>query len=158
MNKPLTLALAAAVALTAACTPVEEQPPAVQPAATEGGKAAAGKAPSSKAAATPIKLTAKRVAYPKQEFATGGPYSCVKAVITNQKKSALDVNPFFFAITGTDGEKRKGEVGAAEGEFETLSLAPGEKASGVVCAETKVPAKLVTFSDGLDEVARAEVG
>lgn len=148
------LGVAAALALTA-CTPADEEPTAVQ--TSQSGKAAS----SSKAAPkpVPVKLTAKRIPFSKAEFGTGGPYACVKAVITNQTKKTLDVNPFFFSITGTDGEKRQAAVGAAEGEFDTLTLAPGEKASGVVCAETKVPAKTLTFSEaGVDEAARAEVG
>lgn len=151
MKKFVTL-LAVIIGFALAGCTVPEDPTPVQPA--EKG-AAGGK--TSKKAAPPIKLTAKRIAYRPDEFATGGPYSCVKAVVTNGTEGNLEVNPFYFAITGTDGEKREAAVGAAKGEFDSLTLAPGEKASGTVCAETKVAAKVVTFTDGLSEQARAQV-
>jgi hypothetical protein len=143
-----------ALAMTGCEVPAEDSTP-VQPA--EKGAAGAGADKGEEKAAPPIKLTAKRIAYPAAEFATGGPYSCVKAVVTNQTKGNVEINPFYFAITGTDGEKRQAAVGAAKGEFDSLTLAPGEKASGTVCAETKVAAKTLTFTDGLNEAARAAV-
>jgi hypothetical protein len=149
------LIVATAVALLSACEVPAEDPTAVQPPESAGpGKS---KKPTKKA--VPVKISAKRVPYPKEQFATGGPYSCAKVVVTNQTKSNLDVNPYFFAVTGVDGEKREAAVGAAKGEFDSLTLAPGEKASGVVCTETEVAPKTVTFSEaGIDEAARAEVG
>ena len=137
----------------AGCTMPADEPTAVQP--PESGDSAS----ASSKAAVPVKLTAKRIAYQKAEFASGGPYSCAKVVVTNQTKSNLEINPFYFAITGVDGEKRQAAVGAATHEFDTLTLAPGEKASGTVCTETKVAPKVVTFTDpAFDEAARAEVG
>lgn len=141
--------LVAALFLTA-CAPIDE-PTAVQPAET---KAAGG---AKKAKPTPIKLTATKTPYRRAEFATGGPYSCAKVTVTNQTEGNVEVNPYGFAVTGVDGEKRQAAVGVAKGEFDALTLAPGEKASGTVCAETKVAPKVVTFSEGLGETARAEV-
>lgn len=146
------VALLAGVLLAGACT-VPQDPTPVQPAeqgAAEGSESEGAEKP-------PVKLAAKRIPYKRDEFASGGPYTCVRAVVTNQSEGNVDVNPFFFAITGTDGEKREAAVGAAEDEFESLTLAPGEKASGTVCAETKVAPKVLTFTDGLFEAARAEV-
>jgi hypothetical protein len=153
MRKLIT-ALTVLVGLaTVACEPVAEDPAPVQGAGTKGGES--GK--TSKAAAPPIKLTAKRIPYRAAEFATGGPYSCVKATIVNQTEGTLSVDAWSFAITGTDDVKRKAVVGAAVGEFDSLTLAPKEKASGTVCAETKVPAKTLAFTDGLSGQARAAV-
>lgn len=147
----VALSIFLGIGLTA-CVP--EEPTPVQPA--EQGDAAGKKTKESKAAKPPVKLTAKRTPYRADEFASGGPYSCVKAVVVNQTEGNIDVNPFDFSITGTDDEKREAAVGAAVGEFDSLTLAPGEKASGTVCAETKVPAKTLTF--GLyGERARAQV-
>lgn len=152
MKKLLTLlAVLLGLALTGCAIPAEPTP--VQPA--EKG-AAGGESKAAKKQAPPIKLTAKRIAYRAQEFATGGPYSCVKAVVVNGTEGNVDVNPYDFSITGTDGEKRQAAVGAAVKEFDALTLAPGEKASGTVCAETKVPAKTLTFGV-LGEQARAQV-
>lgn len=151
MKKLLALlAVLLGLALTGCAIPAEPTP--VQPAekgAAGGESKAAKKTP-------PIKLTAKRTPYRAQEFATGGPYSCVKAVVVNGTDGNIDVNPYDFSVTGTDGEKRQAVVGAAVKEFDALTLAPGEKASGTVCAETKVPAKTLTFGV-LGEQARAQV-
>lgn len=153
MKKLLTLlAVLIGLALTGCAVPAEPTP--VQ-SAEKGAAGGTGKA--TKKAAPPIKLTARRIAYRPDQFATGGPYSCVKATVTNGTEGNLEINPFFFAITGTDGEKREAAVGAAKNEFDSLTLAPGEKASGTVCAETKAPAKVLTFTDGLSEAARAAV-
>jgi hypothetical protein len=138
--------VAAAVAL-AACAAPADKPTAVQSGTAESSSAA----PKT----VPVVMTAKTTPFVRAEFGTGGPYSCAKVVITNHTTGNVEVNPFFFELTGTDNEKRKGEVGAAKGEFEDLTLAPGEKASGTVCAEASVPVKQVTFTDGVSEIARA---
>ena len=149
--RKLIVALAVLVGLTTATACVPEEPTPVQPA--QQGDAGGKKTKESK---PPVKLTAKRTPYRADEFASGGPYSCVKAVVVNQTEGNIEVNPFDFSVTGTDGEKREAAVGAAVNEFDSLTLAPGEKASGTVCAETKVPAKVLTF--GLyGEQARAAV-
>lgn len=151
--KPTILIPAAAALILAACAVPAAEPTAVQPADT--GQSAEAPQPKAEPA---VKMTAKKVPYPKDEFAIGGPYTCAKVVITNQTKGNLDVNPFFFEITGADSEKREASVGVAKGEVDSLTLAPGEKASGVVCSETTSPPKVVTFTDGINEAARAEVG
>lgn len=151
MKKLIALAAVLLGLALTGCVPAEPTP--VQ----TPEKGAAGETKGGEEKAPPIKLTAKRTPYRADEFATGGPYSCVKAVVTNHTEGKLEINPFFFAITGTDGEKREAAVGAARHEFDSLTLAPGEKASGTVCAETKVPAKVLTFTDGLSEQARAQV-
>ena len=137
---------------TSCAVPTEPTP--VQPAEQEN---AGGENADEGAEKPPVKLSAKRTPYKADEFASGGPYSCVKAVVTNQSQANVEINPFFFGITGTDGEKREAAVGAAANEFDSVTLAPGEKASGTVCSETTAPAKTITFTDGLFEAARAEV-
>jgi hypothetical protein len=156
MRAATPAALLAAALFAAGCTMPADDPTAVQP--PEAGDSAASTASSK--AAVPVKLTAKRIAYQKEEFSSErGPFSCAKVTVTNQTKQNLDVNPFFFSITGTDGEKRQAKVGVAKHEFDSLTLAPGEKASGTVCTETSSPPKVVTFTDaGIGEAARAEVG
>lgn len=150
MKKIVALLLASLLGLAGCAVP--EEPTAVQPPQPPAGE----NTPTKKA--TPIKLAAKRTPYRAHEFATGGPYSCVKATVTNDTQGNLEINPFYFSITGVDGEKRQAAVGVAKAEFETLTLAPGEKASGAVCAETNIAAKVLTFSTlGVDEGARAQV-
>ena len=142
-------ALLAGLLFATGCVP--EEPTPVQPA--QQGDAGGKKTKESK---PPVKLTAKRTPYRAHEFASGGPYSCVKAVVVNQTEGNIEVNPYDFSVTGIDGEKREAAVGAAEKEFDALTLAPGEKASGTVCAETKVAAKVLTFGI-YGEQARAAV-
>jgi len=152
----ITLFALFAVTVATGCEAPTDEPTAVQPAESKGDKD--GKGGETKTA-PPVKLTAKRIAYKKAEFATGGPYTCARVVVTNQTDKNLEVNPYYFAITGADGEKREAAVGAAEDEFDSLTLAPGEKASGTVCVETDVAPKVVTFTNELfEEAARAEVG
>lgn len=142
----------AAVGLTA-CTYEGDEPTPVQPA--ESGAASGGRP---KKVDVPVKLTAQRTPYKRDEFATGGPYTCARVTVVNQSKGNVEVNQFYFAITGEDGEKRQAAVGAAKDEFDTLTLAPGEKATGTVCTETDSAPKIVTFTDPLfSEAARAEV-
>jgi uncharacterized protein DUF4352 len=155
MRTTITALLAGALLALSACTLPSEEPTAVQPAEVESGSPA-----ESKKAAPPIKLTAKKIAYQKDEYpVSDGPFTCARVVVTNNSQKNVEVNPYYFAVTGTDGEKRNAESGVAKGEFDSLTLAPGEKASGTVCTETSSPPKTVTFTNELfDEAARAEVG
>jgi Domain of unknown function (DUF4352) len=152
MRTTLTL-LAAAVLTLTGCSIPSEDPTAVQPA--ESGESG-GELPK---AAPPVKLTATKTAFKKQEFVDAGPHTCARVTVTNNSKKNVEVNPFYFAVTGTDGEKRNAATGVARGEFDSLTLAPGEKASGTVCTETTSPPKVITFTDPtFAEAARAEVG
>lgn len=147
------LILSVCATLGAAACEAPDEPTPVQPA--ESGKGGEGK---SKKVDVPVKLTAQRTPYKRDEFATGGPYTCARVTVVNQSKGNVEVNQFYFAITGEDGEKRQAAVGAAKDEFDTLTLAPGEKATGTVCSETESKPKVVTFTDPLfSEAARAEV-
>jgi len=144
----------AAVGLTA-CTYEGDEPTPVQPAesgASKGDKSATAKAP--------VKLTATRVKHkaPEGLSVAGGPYSCVRVTVTSQSAKNVEINPWYFSVTGEDGVKRQGEVGVADDEFDALTIAPGERAVGVVCTETDSAPKIVTFTDPLfSEAARAEV-
>ncbi|WP_242906427.1 hypothetical protein [Actinomadura terrae] len=146
------VALAAALLLTGCETGTE--PNAVQPAEAKGGKTS-GKA---KPKTVPVAIKAKRAAFRPGPLNDGGAFTCVKATVTNNTSKNLQVNPFFFELTDSGGEKRKASVGEAEGEFETMMLAPKEKASGLVCAEGRFAPKTITFTkDALGTNYRAQV-
>jgi hypothetical protein len=84
----------------------------------------------------------------------------VKVTVNNQRKGQLAVNPLYFSITDTKGEKHDvaEAMGDYEGQVPTTSLAPGEKASGAVCARGDFTPKIVAMTDELlQEQARAEV-
>lgn len=143
-----------AVALTG-CAP-EEQPAPVQsaetPAAGSGGK---------KPAAAPVKLQATRTKFAPGPLNSGGQFTSVKVTVTNQAKSNLDVNPLYFSITDSTGQKHDVSSGLGEDvhQIGTLRLAPGEKATGTVTAEGRFSPKTVTFTkDGFGTSYRAEVG
>lgn len=150
-----TLTLALGVTLIgAACEVPAEEPTPVQ-GATEGGES--GKA-KSKAEDVPVRVSAKPAKFRPGPLNSGGAYTCVRATVTNQTDKNLEINPFYFELTDTGGRKRAAAVGEAEGEFELMKLAPGEKASGVVCAEGDFTPKVVTFTkDGFGTAYRAEV-
>lgn len=155
MKKLLTLTAAAAVLLAGtACEPVEEKAPPVQ-----GGKGKTSGTPSKKAK-PPIGLAAKRTTAKRSVLDDGGALTCVKVTVTNNSKKKVEVNPLYFAITGTDGVKHGTDeaLGNYEGQIETMDIAPREKASGVVCADGKFTPKTVSMTDpGLSTAARAQV-
>lgn len=143
------------LALATACA-VPEDPTAVQPA--ESGKAS-GKAAASKP--VPVKLTAKGATAAKSALSTGGALSCAKVAVANQTKKNLEVNPLYFSITDSTGTKHDltDALGEYEGQINTTTLAPGEKATGVVCGKGKWTPKVVAMTNPLfSEAARAEVG
>lgn len=137
----LTLTLGLAVV---ACEPVAEDPAPVQ-----GGDAGAKSGTPTKKAKPPIGLKAKRTKAKRSVLDDGGPLTCVKVTVTNGTKKKLEVNPLYFAITGTDGVKHGTDdaLGNYEGQIETMDIAPKEKASGIVCADGKFTPKKVSMTD-----------
>lgn len=153
MRTIITILAMAGALLTGACA-VPAEPTPVQPA--EKG-AAEGK---SKKAKAPIGLAAKRTKARPTMLADGGPMSCVRVTVTNRSKKVVEVNPLYFSLTGTDGVKRDTAMtlGSYEGQVPTTSLAPGEKAKGVVCASGKFKPKTISMTNELfSTAARAEV-
>jgi hypothetical protein len=161
MHKLTAIVAILAGLLLTGCVP--EDPTPVQPAEAGGGKTSAGGGKTSgkasaKAKTVPVKIKAKRTAFRPGPLNTGGAFTCVKATVTNQTSKNLQINPFFFELTDTSGTKRKGAVGEAEGEFDTMTLAPKEKATGTVCAEGKFTPATITFTrDALGTNYRAQV-
>src|SRR5690606_26942940 len=151
MIAAITLLVGVVMATTACEVPAEEPTP-VQGAA-EGGES--GKA---KAEDVPVRVSAKPAKFRPGPLNSGGAYTCVRATVTNRTDKNLEVNPFYFELTDTGDRKRAAAVGEAEGEFELMKLAPGEKASGGVCAEGDFTPKTVTFTkDGFGTAYRAAV-
>ncbi|QXJ23614.1 DUF4352 domain-containing protein [Actinomadura graeca] len=148
------VATAAGLLLLTACDTGTE-PTAVQPAEeAKGAKAAGGKKPKP----VPVAIKAKRATFEPGPLNTGGAFTCVKATVTNNTSKNLQINPFFFELTGGDGVKRKADVGEAEGEFDSMMLAPKEKATGLVCAKGRFAPKTITFTrDALGTNYRARV-
>ncbi|WP_242890322.1 hypothetical protein [Actinomadura litoris] len=129
-------ALIATLALTA-CQP-GAQPASVQPPGGDG--------------AAPFVIQARQL--PPQ----AGPYSCVRVLVTNRTRETLHINPLFFDLTGSDDVRRKAVIGLRDGDIEMMDLAPGEKTTGLVCADGNFTADVVTFTkNGNGESARAEV-
>ena len=156
--RKIAITLAALAVLTAGCE-LETDPVAVQSA--DPGKSAEKSGGAAKSKKTfPIKLTAKRAHAKKSILSDGGALSCVKVTVTNQTKKQLEVNPLYFSITDTGNTKH--DTSTALGDYEeqiaTTELAPGEKATGLVCAKGKFQPKIVAMTNPLfDEAARAQV-
>ncbi|TDC69809.1 DUF4352 domain-containing protein [Actinomadura sp. GC306] len=155
--RKMIIGLAAIAVLAAGCE-LEEDPVAVQPA--ESGKAASEAGGAAERRNVPIKLVAKRTKPKRSVLSDGGALSCVKVTVTNQTKKQLEVNPLYFSITDSGDTKHDSStaLGDYEGQIATTELAPGEKATGTVCAKGRFRPKVVAMTNPLfDEAARAEV-
>jgi hypothetical protein len=151
-------AIAAAVltALTlTACTVPADEPTAVQPA--ESGQPSEAATPKT----FPIKLTATKATAKKSVLSDGGALSCAKVTVKNQTGKQVDVNPLYFSLVDTDGEKHDAGDALAdyEDQIDATEIGPGEKVTGMVCAKGKFTPKVAVMTNPLfDEAARAEVG
>lgn len=155
MRKILTVLVIVPGLALAGCA-VPEDPTPVQPA--EQGDAG-GKAKASKKAA-PIGLAAKRTTAHKSMLSSGDALTCVKVTVTNRTKKQVEINPLYFAITGTDGTKHDAStaLGEYDGQIDTMEIAPGEKAKGTVCVKGNFKPKTVSMTNPIfDTAARAEV-
>lgn len=136
--------------------------PAEEPTPVQGGesssKAEGGE--TKKAAKPPIGLKARATTAQPSALSSGGDLTCVKVVVTNNSKKVVNVNPLYFAITGTDGTKHDAStaLGEYEGEIATMQIAPGENAKGKVCVKGKFkPAQVSMTNELLSTAARAKV-
>src|SRR5690606_25340868 len=132
------IALAFGVLLAgAACEVPEESAPPVQ-VGESSSKAEGGE--TKKAAKPPIGLKARATTAQPSVLSSGGPLTCVAVTVTNNSKKVVNVNPLYFAITGTDGTKHDAStaLGEYEGQIDTMDLAPGENAKGMSCANVKI--------------------
>ncbi|NKZ05003.1 DUF4352 domain-containing protein [Actinomadura latina] len=155
--RKITIGLVAVAVLTAGCN-LEQDPVAVQ--SSGPGKSAGKSSGGAKSKTFPIKLTAKRAHASKSVLSDGGALSCVKVTVTNQTKKQLEINPLYFSITDTKNTKHDSTsaLGEYEGQIDTTELAPGEKATGLVCAKGNFRPKVVAMTNPLfDEAARAQV-
>lgn len=155
--KRIIAAIALAALTLVGCQAADEKPAPVQPA--DAGTAA--KVPAAKkATASPIKIQAVKTRFRPSVLHSGGSFTSVKVTITNNTKSNLEINPLYFAITDSGGTKHDSSTGLGEDDQQiaTIKLAPGEKATGSICAEGKFTPKTVSFTkDGFGDEARAAV-
>lgn len=152
--RPTIMTAAAALVLAACAGPAD--PTAVQPAETG---AAEEKQATPKT--FPIKLTAARATAKKSVLSDGGALSCAKVTVKNQTDKQVDVNPLYFSLVDTSGEKHDAGDALAdyEDQIDATEIGPGEKVTGMVCAKGKFTPKQVAMTNPLfDEAARAEVG
>ncbi|MFB4298250.1 DUF4352 domain-containing protein [Actinomadura sp. NTSP31] len=144
----------AAILGLAACDPAAGTTPETQTSTKAAGKT------SGKPKTVPIKLVAKRAHASKSVLSDGGALSCVKVTVTNQTRKSLEVNPLYFSITDAKGVKHSVDeaMGEYDGEIDATTLAPREKAVGLVCGKgTFVPKTLAMTNPLFSEAARAEV-
>jgi hypothetical protein len=135
------VALTLALPLAAACDPADEKPAAVQ---SSGKAAATGKA---KPKTVPVKLVAAKATLQRDALAESGPYTVVKVTVTNNTAKVMEVNPLYFAITGTDGSHHEADaLGVDKRQLDTAKVQPHEKITGTIVAEGKFTPKTVTFT------------
>ncbi|MGI5169866.1 DUF4352 domain-containing protein [Spirillospora sp. CA-253888] len=159
IKRPMILAAIAALTLPlAAACETGTEPTAVQ-GADKGNKTSAAKGKAAKPVT--VKLAAKRTPFKPSVLHSGEKLSCVKVVVTNQRKGKnLAVNPMYFSLVDTAGEKHEAAdaLGSYEDQIDTTTLAPNEKATGVVCGKGKFTPKIVAMTNELlQESARAQV-
>ncbi|GAA2145731.1 DUF4352 domain-containing protein [Actinomadura napierensis] len=145
----IAIAAVAVLGLTA-CDPAAGTTPETQTSTKAAGKPKA----------VPIKLVAKRAHASKSVLSDGGALSCVKVTVTNQTKKSLAVNPLYFSITDAKGVKHSVDeaMGEYNGEIDATTLAPREKAVGLVCGKGRfVPKTLAMTNPLFSEAARAAV-
>lgn len=155
--RKIIISIGAVAILTTGCD-LDQDPVTVQSA---GPGKSAGKSGGAAGKKTfPIKLTARRAHASKSVLSDGGALSCVKVTVTNQTKKHVEINPLYFSITDTHNTKHDSgsALGDYEGQIDTTSLAPGEKATGLVCARGSFRPKVVAMTNPLfSEAARAQV-
>jgi hypothetical protein len=137
----VALALALGLTLAAACGPADEKPAAVQ---SSGKAAATGKA---KPKTVPVKLVAAKTTLRRDALAEDKAYTVVKVTVTNNTSKVLEINPLYFAITGTDGSHHEADaLGVDTRQLDTAKIQPHEKITGTIVAEGKFTPKTVTFT------------
>ncbi|MCO5973758.1 DUF4352 domain-containing protein [Actinoallomurus soli] len=155
--RKIIISLGAVAILTTGCN-LDQDPVTVQSA--DPGKPAGKSGSATRKMTFPIKLTARWAHADKSILSDGSALSCVKVTVTNQTKKQLDVNPLYFSITDTRNTKHDSSsaLGRYEGQIDTTSLAPGEKATGMVCAKGNFRPKVIAMTNPLfSEAARAQV-
>ncbi|HEX6518319.1 MAG TPA: DUF4352 domain-containing protein [Nocardioidaceae bacterium] len=99
--------------------------------------------------ASPVKVTAVKTTFAPSILHDGKPHTSVKVTVTNGSTETISINPLYFTVTDTTGEKLKATLGMDENQISTVKLAPGEKATGAITVKGKVTPATVTYTDGL---------
>ncbi|WP_157390896.1 DUF4352 domain-containing protein [Nocardia terrae] len=104
-----------------------------------------------------VQLAATPTAFTPSVLDDGGTYTSVLVTVTNTRKDkAISVNPLYFTITDTEGNKHTVELGMEQNQIAAVELQPGEKVTGAVAAKGSFTAKTVVF-DNLTDQVRADV-
>ncbi|MBT2440309.1 DUF4352 domain-containing protein [Streptomyces sp. ISL-36] len=129
---------------TAGKTTAAAEAPAAQP-----SKKAAAPPAEKPAEKAPVTVTAKKATFTPSILHDGGDFTSVTVTITNNSTEKISVNPLYFTITDSIGEKHQAQLGEDEKQIDTMDLAPGEKATGVITGEGSFTPKYVTYVDGM---------
>ncbi|MDF2711088.1 MAG: NdaS [Nonomuraea muscovyensis] len=82
--------------------------------------------------AGPVQVSARKTPFAPTILHREGDYTSVKVTVTNNGDKKISVNPLYFSITDSTGEKHGATLGMDEGQIDTVDLAPGEKVTGTV--------------------------
>jgi hypothetical protein len=154
--------IALAVALTAgACTVSTEN---VGGAVERAGETAAGvkrtNSAKPKTKRLPVALSAVPAKFKPSVLADGDDYTSIKVTVVNNTKDMLSINLLYFGITDSKSIKHdtSDALFASEELIDTVKLAPGEKAVGIVTAKGRFTPRSVSFTkDGFSTTYTAPV-
>ncbi|MFW5420871.1 DUF4352 domain-containing protein [Nocardiopsis sp. CNT-189] len=80
-----------------------------------------------------------------------GEYTSVQVTVTNNGDEPIDINPLSFSITDDGGTKHDTAdgLGMDENQIDTVTLAPGENATGAITAKGSFTPKSVAFEENM---------
>ena len=97
----------------------------------------------------PVEVTAKKTMFKPSILHDGGAFTSVQVTVTNNSDEKIDINPLYFSITDTDGNKHNAELAMDKNQMDVMDLAPGEKTTGVITGKGDFTPKYVTYKNGL---------
>ncbi|MEV0965391.1 DUF4352 domain-containing protein [Streptomyces sp. NPDC049910] len=108
---------------------------------------------------TPVELMAEKTDFTPTVLHDGSDYTSVLVTVSNNGDKEISVNPLRFSLTDTTGTKHTATLAVDKNQIDTVTLAPGENASGTITGKGDFTARYVTYTDGiLGHPVRATVG
>ncbi|WP_051180085.1 DUF4352 domain-containing protein [Nocardia concava] len=104
-----------------------------------------------------VQLSATPTAFTPSVLDDGSEHTSVLVTVTNNSKDkVVNVNPLFFTITDTQGNKHEVDLGMEQNQIAMVDLQPGEKVTGAIAAKGSFTPKTVVF-DNFSNQVRADV-
>ncbi|RNL73879.1 DUF4352 domain-containing protein [Streptomyces sp. I6] len=81
---------------------------------------------------TPVELMAEKTDFTPTVLHDGSDYTSVLVTVSNNGDKEISVNPLRFSLTDTTGTKHTATLAVDKNQIDTVTLAPGENASGTI--------------------------